>query len=135
MRFMLSLMMFVLILASGCTKKKVRVSLPPAMKSVKVGYTEDGVASWYGHPYHGRKTSNGETFNMNDLTAAHKTLPFGVWVEVLNKKNNQKVVVRINDRGPFVDGRIIDISKAAANSINMIGMGIAPVKIKVVRTQ
>lgn len=135
MRYALPCLLLALLLASGCTKKRVRVSLPPAMKSVKIGYTEDGVASWYGHPYHGRRTSNGEVYNMNELTAAHKSLPFGVWVEVKNKKNNQSVLVRINDRGPFVDGRIIDISKAAADKIDMVRMGIAPVKIKVVRTK
>lgn len=126
--------MLMLLFTAACTKKRTKVSLPPAMKSVKKGYTEEGVASWYGHPYHGRKTSNGETYNMNELTAAHQTLPFGVWVEVKNKKNNQTVTVRINDRGPFVGGRIIDLSKAAAGQIDMIRTGVAPVKIKVVRT-
>lgn len=135
MRYTLTGLLFAVLLVTGCTKKRPRVSLPPAMKSVKVGYTEDGEASWYGHPYHGRKTSNGEVFNMNELTAAHKTLPFGVWVEVRNKKNNRSVVVRINDRGPFVKNRIIDLSRAAAGKIDMIGMGIAPVKIKVIRTK
>ncbi len=134
MRRALFYLMLMLLFTAACTKKRTKVSLPPAMKSVKKGYTEEGVASWYGHPYHGRKTSNGETYNMNDLTAAHQTLPFGVWVEVKNKKNNQTVTVRINDRGPFVGGRIIDLSKAAAGQIDMIRTGVAPVKIKVVRT-
>ncbi len=103
------------------------------MKSVKVGYEERGVASWYGHPYHGRKTSNGETYNMNQLTAAHKTLPFGVWVQVRNQTNAKQVNVRINDRGPFIDGRIIDLSREAAKRIDLIGPGTAPVRIKVVK--
>jgi rare lipoprotein A len=104
------------------------------MPSVKRGYTEDGIASWYGHPYHGRKTANGETYDMDKQTAAHKTLPFGVWVEVRNKRNSKTVEVRINDRGPFIGGRIIDLSREAARKIDMIGPGTSPVRIKVIRT-
>lgn len=117
----------------ACAKKPPRASLPPPMKSVKTGWTEDGIASWYGHPYHGRKTANGETYDMNKMTAAHKSLPFGVTVEVHNRTNAKKTRVRINDRGPFIDGRIIDLSRAAAERIDMIGPGTARVRIKVVR--
>jgi rare lipoprotein A len=130
---MLLAVLTAVVAASGCGKKRATVNLPPPMKSVKKGYTEEGIASWYGHPYHGRKTSNGETYDMDRLTAAHKTLPFGVWVVVENKRNKKTVDVRINDRGPFVDGRIIDLSRAAARKIDMIGPGTAPVRIKVIR--
>lgn len=90
-----------------------------------------GKASWYGPYFHGRKTANGEIFNKNDLTAAHKTLPFNTRVLVTNLKNNKSVIVRINDRGPFIEGRIIDLSEEAACKINSKVEGIAPVTIQV----
>lgn len=90
---------------------------------------QKGIASWYGHPYHGRKTSNGERYNMYDLTAAHKTIPFGTVVEVRNRDNGRRVLVRINDRGPFVRGRIIDLSKKAAQELGLIGTGTASVAL------
>jgi len=124
-----------LLLASGCSKRHARASKTPApVRKVHVGETEEGIASWYGYPYHGRKTANGEIYDQNGLTAAHRDLPFGVWVEVRNKKNSKKVEVRINDRGPFVGGRIIDLSRGAAQQLEMIGPGIVPVRIKVIRT-
>lgn len=91
------------------------------------------LASWYGHPYHGRLTANGEVYNMNALTAAHRTLPFNTRVRVCNKHNNRCVTVRINDRGPFVGNREIDLSKAAADAIGLGGMGVGQVKITTVR--
>lgn len=94
------------------------------------GYAETGVASWYGPDFHGRKTSNGETYNMNAMTAAHKTLPMNVYVRVTNQSNGKQSVVRINDRGPFVKGRIIDLSYAAAHEVGMVGPGTAPVRIE-----
>ena len=97
-----------------------------------MGWSEKGVASWYGHPYHGRITSNGERYDMNKISAAHKSLPFDTWVRVRNRSNGKHVDVRINDRGPFVKGRIIDLSRAAAKKINMIGPGTAKVVIKVI---
>src|SRR5262245_56577220 len=96
------------IVLSGCGGKK-RVSLPAA---ALVGSVETGVASWYGHPYHGRRAANGEIYDMEKMTAAHRTLPFGTWVRVRNLENNKTVDVRITDRGPFVGGRIIDLSHA-----------------------
>ncbi len=96
------------------------------------GFTQDGIASWYGSKFHGRKTSNGETYDMESMTAAHKLLPFGTYVEVYNRDNGKKTVVRINDRGPFVQGRVIDLSKAAAREIGLIGPGTASVHIKAV---
>ena len=80
-----------------------------------------GVASWYGPGFHGKKTANGERFNTNDLTAAHKTLPFGTKVRVTNEQTGKSVVVRINDRGPYAHGRVIDLSKAAAEAVGIAG--------------
>lgn len=90
---------------------------------------EAGVASWYGSKFHGRATANGETYNMNDLTAAHKTLPFNTVVKVENLDNGNSVIVRINDRGPYVGDRIIDLSRRAARDIGMYEAGIANVRI------
>lgn len=92
--------------------------------------TESGYASYYADKYEGRKTSNGEIFRQRKLTAAHKTLPFGTKVKVTNLSNGQTVRVRINDRGPFIEGRIIDLSKAAAKKIDMISAGVIKVKIR-----
>jgi rare lipoprotein A len=94
------------------------------------GYSERGVASWYGRDFHGKPTSSGETYDMRELTAAHKTLPIPTWVEVINLENGESVVVRINDRGPFVDNRIIDLSQRAAEEIGMIGAGTARVQVR-----
>ena len=82
-----------------------------------------GHASWYGPGFHGRKTANGERFNMGAMTAAHKTLPFGTRLKVTNKRSGKSVVVRINDRGPFIRGRMLDLSKAAASQIGLIKTG------------
>lgn len=91
---------------------------------------EEGLASWYGGKFQGRRTASGEIFDTNQLTAAHKTLPFGTLVRVTNLDNDKTTVVRINDRGPFVAGRIIDLSRAAAAAIGMTGKGVAPVRIE-----
>lgn len=92
------------------------------------------MASWYGHPYHGRTAASGETYDMEQLTAAHRTLPFGTLVRVVNLENSKTVDVRINDRGPFVDDRIIDLSHAAARSIDLIGPGTARVRVEVLQS-
>jgi len=118
----------VLIGAVGCGKPAVRVPSPPA---AMLG-AEVGIASWYGHPYHGRKAANGEIYDMNRLTAAHRTLPFNTRVRVRNLENAKSVEVRINDRGPFVRGRIIDLSRAAARSIDMLQSGTARVRLEVI---
>jgi len=94
---------------------------------------ETGYASWYGGKFQGRQTASGEIFDTNKLTAAHKTLPFGTVVEVTNLDNGKSIEVRINDRGPFVEGRIIDLSRAAATKIGMMSTGIAPVKVEITR--
>ncbi|MFW6082164.1 MAG: septal ring lytic transglycosylase RlpA family protein [Desulfosalsimonas sp.] len=93
------------------------------------GFRQSGLASWYGNPFHGRKTANGETYNMHAKTAAHKILPMGTFVLVRNKDNGKKTVVRINDRGPFIRGRVIDLSYRAAKEIDMIGAGTANVEV------
>jgi len=94
------------------------------------GFVEMGVASWYGPGFHGKKTSNGETYNMHGMTAAHKTLPMNVFVRVVNLDNSTQTIVRVNDRGPFVAGRVIDLSQAAAKEINVVGKGTARVRIE-----
>ena len=93
---------------------------------------EEGNASWYGNPFHGRRASNGEIYDMNKLTAAHRTLPFETMVRVTNLNNGKSTVVRITDRGPFVENRIIDLSRAAAEEIESIGPGIVPVRVELV---
>lgn len=100
--------------------------LPYAPKSG----VEVGVASWYGQEFHGRPTSSREVFDMNDMTAAHRTLPFGTHVMVTNLENDRSVVVRINDRGPFVRGRVIDLSYAAARVLGVVGPGTARVRVE-----
>jgi len=94
------------------------------------GFVQDGLASWYGEDFHGGPTSNGERYDMHAMTAAHKTMPMGVYVRVRNKRNNSEAVVRINDRGPFVKERIIDLSFAAAKQLRITGTGTAPVHIE-----
>lgn len=91
----------------------------------------EGLASWYGPGFHGAQTASGEYFNQNDLTAAHRSLPFGTKVRVTNVNNGRSVVVRINDRGPFTGGRVIDLSAAAAQAIGMMSSGVAPVQVEV----
>jgi len=110
---------------TGCVR-----SAQPAVPMAAPG-PNVGVASWYGHPYHGRRAASGEIYDMNRLTAAHRTLPFGTHVRVRNIRNAKSVVVRINDRGPFVDNRMIDLSRAAARSIGMLRSGITPVELEI----
>ena len=94
------------------------------------GFREEGLASWYGKDFHGRKTSNGETYDMYAMTAAHKTLPMNVYLKVTNLDNGRSTVVRVNDRGPFVKKRIIDLSYSAAQQLGVVGPGTAPVRIE-----
>lgn len=93
------------------------------------GYDRSGIASWYGPPFHGRRTANGEVYDMNALTAAHKTLPMPTWVRVTNLENGRALVLRVNDRGPFVNGRIIDVSKRAAELLGFHDQGTAKVQV------
>ena len=117
---------------SGATASRVpakHAKTPPA--PVPAGYTEDGNASWYGKPFDGRRASNGEIYDMYKLTAAHRTLPFDTLVRVTNLNNGRSTTVRITDRGPFVEGRIIDLSLAAAREIESVGPGVVPVRLEV----
>jgi rare lipoprotein A len=103
-------------------------SQPPPGKTPS---TNTGTASYYAAKYHGRQTANGEIYDMHRLTAAHRTLPFGTVVKVTNLDNHRSVVVRVNDRGPFIDGRVIDLSWEAARTIGMVQSGLAPVKLEI----
>lgn len=98
------------------------------------GFAEEGIASWYGTKFHGRKTSSGEPYDMYAMTAAHKTLPIPAYVEVTHKGNGRKIIVKVNDRGPFHDGRIIDLSYAAARKLGVSATGTGPVSIRVINT-
>ncbi len=106
------------------------LSVPPDAKPI---YTETGTASWYGPPYHNRRGSNGEVYDMNASTAAHRTLPLGSIVRVTNTKTGHSTLVRITDRGPFIEGRILDLSLAAARKIDVWQPGLATVKIEVLQ--
>lgn len=113
--------------ASGCGARKPVKAVTP-----KIGQKQRGIASWYGHPYHGRRAANGEVYDMEQFTAAHRNWAFNTWVRVHNLDNGQSTEVRITDRGPFVRGRIIDLSRAAARSVSMIGPGLARVQLEVI---
>jgi len=113
--------------APPAASKRGKTPPPPA----PVGYTEEGNASWYGNPFHGRHASNGEIYDMYKLTAAHRTLPFETMVKVTNLNNGKTTTVRITDRGPFVANRVIDLSLAAAREIESVGPGVVPVRLEV----
>ncbi len=120
-------MPFILLLVvfnTSCHRKHI----PSA--SAEVSGSETGMASFYSESYNGKKTANGEIYNSSDLTAAHKTLPFGTKVKVTNLSNGKTVKVRVNDRGPFVAGRIIDLTRAAARKLDMVNAGVVKVKIR-----
>lgn len=138
----------VLLSLAGCAEHQTRVIDSPESRELKgwqkpyevdgqhyqplrdhQGFSQRGIASWYGKKFHGRRTSNGEIYNMYAMTAAHKTLPLGVDVQVTNQRNGKSVTVRVNDRGPFVAGRIIDLSFAAASQLDIVDVGTAPVEV------
>ena len=130
-----------LIVFSGCSSSvrysSVNIGVSPgksvvANSSNLKGQKLRGIASYYADKFHGRTTANGEIFDMNGLTAAHKTIPFGTKLRVRNLSNNRTVIVKVNDRGPFVGDRIIDLSKGAAEELDMIRTGTAEVEIVVV---
>jgi rare lipoprotein A len=130
LRFVAAMMM-ILPLQSGCSKRtQVR---PPLATPADVG-VQVGMASWYGQPYHGRRAASGEIYDMEKLTAAHRTLPFGTRVRVENLENGRNIELRINDRGPFVEDRIIDVSRAGARALGMLGTGTARVQVEVIST-
>ena len=112
---------------AGCSRA---VMIPPSVPPV-AGTEEVGMASWYGAAHHGRRTASGEVFDMNRLTAAHRTLPFGTRLLVTNRDTSQSAEVRVNDRGPFVKGRILDVSYAAGRLLGAVGPGVIPVRVRV----
>lgn len=118
-----------LLLLSACAPRR-EVSYEPLGDGKSFRYRETGVASWYGKEYHGRKTSNGEVYDMFALTAAHPTLPFHTLARVTNLENGKKVDLRINDRGPFVEGRVIDLSYTGAQALDMVSKGTARVALE-----
>ena len=133
--YRLALATAVLLMFTGCGKR-VAVA-PPGGTTARAASAEselEGLASYYAEPYHGRRTANGEVFDTyQELTAAHRTLPFNTVVKVTNETNGRNVEVRINDRGPFINGRVIDLSLRAAREIDLERAGIAPVKLKVLK--
>lgn len=144
-RFLILFSLAAPLILAGCGgKKSTRVHVPPppeAPPSIdgdewvnkKPIFTQEGLASWYGPPYHNRRAANGEIFDMHQLTAAHKTLPLNSVCRVTNLKNGQSVIVRINDRGPFVGERIIDLSMEAAKQIDLWRAGVAKVRVEVLQ--
>src|ERR1700680_3584718 len=124
--------MAVALLLAGCAHKKNVRGVPPPpspLAAVQLGYSETGLASWYGNPYHGRPAADGEIYDMEQMTAAHRTLQFNTRVRVFDLDSNKNGDRRIAERGPFVAGRIIDVSHAAARAIEMIGPVLARVRI------
>jgi len=111
-RFGLAGIAVAIVLLAGCARP--RVVIAPSPPAARIGYEETGLASWYGNPYHGRRAASGEVYDMMEMTAAHQTLPFNTWLIVENLNNHRTAEVRVNDRGPFVDKRILDLSYAAA---------------------
>jgi rare lipoprotein A len=128
LRFIAAMVM-ILLLQSGCGKK---TQVRPPLAVPAIAGTQVGMASWYGQPYHGRRAASGEIYDMEKLTAAHRTLPFGTRVRVENLENGKNIELRINDRGPFVEDRILDVSRAAARALGMLGTGTARVRIEVI---
>lgn len=114
-----------IVVATGCA------TVRPRPEPIQPGWSETGIVSWYGEPFHGRRTASGEIYDMDAMTAAHPWLPFGTRVAVRNRDNRRTAVVRINDRGPFKAGRIIDLSRAAARQLRMLGPGTARVRVTV----
>lgn len=113
------------LMVTGCAARG------PADADLRPGWSETGVASWYGHPFHGRTTASGEVYDMHQMTAAHRWLPFDTRLRVENRDNGRATEVRVNDRGPFVRGRIVDLSRAAAEALEMVGPGTGRVRLVV----
>ncbi len=131
----LALAFGLLLALAACAQQSARTPptpapAPGASAAPNRAFTQEGRASWYGANHHGKTTANGEPFDMEALSAAHRTLPFGTMVRVTNKANGKTVTVRINDRGPYVDGRIIDLSARAARELGIMKNGVAAVRIE-----
>jgi len=125
----LALMLACGVCVSACTV------LPKGQADLDVSIKERGIASWYGEDFHGWMTANGEIYDMEAFTAAHRTLPLGTWVLVTNVENGRQVRVRVNDRGPYLYGRVLDLSLAGARMLDMVDSGVAAVQIEVVGDQ
>ena len=125
----LSVVILSIFFATGCGTRGFRTN----EIARPVGYVQKGKACWYGEKFHGKPTASGEIFDMHKLTAAHRHLPFGTIVKVTNMNNSQSVLVKINDRGPFVSGRIVDLSYGAAKKVDMIQAGVVPCTLEVVK--
>lgn len=121
---------------SGClSSRPIRTAIEPARCQLSPDTVWcRGIASWYGKEFHGRKTSNGETYDMYGLSAAHRTLPLGTLIEIVSVENRKSVVVKVNDRGPFIAGRILDLSYGAASALDMVQKGTAEVNFRVIQT-
>jgi len=122
----ISLFVFTLYFSAICLQQHTAAQPAP----IGENFRQDGIASWYGYEFDGRPTASGEIFNSSQLTAAHPTLPFGTYLLVTNRQNNRQVAVKVNDRGPFVPSRIVDVSRAAAEQLDMLITGTAPVTIE-----
>src|SRR3989475_10412916 len=129
-RFGLAGIAVAIVLLAGCARP--RVVLAPSPPAARIGYEETGLASWYGNPYHGRRAASGEVYDMMEMTAAHQTLPFNTWLIVENLNNHRTTEVRVNDRGPFVDKRILDLSYAAARVLGSTAQGVVPGRLSLV---
>jgi len=121
----------ILLLFQACTLVGTSSAPAPAPENLSPGWTQEGVASWYGEPFHGRDTASGEVYDMDAPTCAHQTLPFGTRLRVENLDNGRSTTLTVNDRGPFVDRRILDVSRRGARELEMIGPGTARVRITV----
>lgn len=137
-------LLILILMIAGCHAKTVNKktlaahktkSQPQQITVTNKVCTQKGIASWYGKKFHKRRTSSGERYNMYQLTAAHRTLPFATRLLVTNERNGRQVIVRVNDRGPFKKNRMIDLSYAAAKKLGMVGSGLAKVSIKVLPTK
>ena len=126
-KLLLPILFASIVLADACAQRTAPASSPASIERHRA---ETGQASWYGKAHHGQRTASGERFDPSAMTAAHKTLPFNTKVRVTNKNNGKSVVVRINDRGPYIRGRCIDLSKAAFASIESVGRGHTAVKVE-----
>ena len=136
--YFINLLGLLVVLVQGCSLAGAAPPPEPVPAGTEVDeaapvWSQEGVASWYGEPFHGRTTASGETYDMEAATAAHPTLPFGTRLRVENLDNGRTFTVRINDRGPFAKGRILDVSRRAARELGMIGPGTARVRITVIR--
>lgn len=126
-----ALLLLASVSVGGCTTYPHHVSYPsPPVEAAPTAYSREGVASWYGPGFHGRKTASGERFNQRDLTCAHRTLPFGTRLKVTNLANGESLIVTVNDRGPYVGRRIVDLSREAARRLDILGTGTARVRLE-----